>query len=64
MALTNVNGGLGFVVSGAPFTLQAFTTDASVNISAEPGPGIPEPASIVIALLGAVGFSFIGRRRA
>jgi len=63
MALTNVNGGLGFVVSGAPFTLQPFTTDASVNISADKAP-IPEPASIMIALLGAVGFSLIGRRRA
>jgi PEP-CTERM motif-containing protein len=63
MALTNVNGGLGFVVSGSPSTLQAFTTDAAVNISAEPGPGIPEPSSIAIALLGAAGFSFIGRRR-
>jgi hypothetical protein len=63
MALTNVNGGLGFVVSGAPFTLQPFTTDASVNISADQGI-IPEPASIAIALLGAVGFSFIVRRRA
>ena len=65
MALTNVNNGLGFVVSGSPFTLQAFTTDASVNISADPGELFaPEPASIAIALLGAVGFSFIRRRRA
>ena len=65
MALTNVNNGSGFVVSGSPFTLQAFTTDASVNISANPGElFIPEPASIAIALLGAVGFSVIGRRRA
>jgi hypothetical protein len=66
MALTNVNNGLGFVLSGAPFALQPFTTDASVNISGEAGlgPGLPEPTSIAIALLGAVGFSFIGRRRA
>jgi hypothetical protein len=64
MALTNVNGGLGFVVSGSPFTLQSFTTDASVNIAAAPGPGIPEPASIAFALVGAVGFGFIRRRRA
>ena len=65
MALTNVNNGSGFVVSGSPFTLQEFTTDASVNISANPGElFIPEPASIAIALLGAVGFSVIGRRRA
>jgi len=65
IALTNVNNGLGFVVTGSPFTLQAFTTDASVNISADPGPLFaPEPGSIAIALLGAMGFSFIGRRRA
>jgi hypothetical protein len=64
MALTNVNGGNGFLVSGSPFTLQSFATDASVNISAEGGVGIPEPASIAIALLGAVGFSLVGRRRA
>lgn len=66
MALTNVNNGFGFVVSGSPFALQPFTTDASVNITADQGlgPGIPEPTSIAAALLGAVGFSFIGRRRA
>jgi hypothetical protein len=65
MALTNVNNGSGFVLSGSPFTLQAFTTDAAVNISAIPGElFIPEPASIAIALLGAVGLSVIGRRRA
>jgi hypothetical protein len=62
MALTNVNGGAGFSVSGFPFTLQPFTTDASVNISADQGI-IPEPTSIAIALLGAVGCSFFGRRR-
>jgi len=63
IALTNVNNGSGFVLTGSPFTLQAFTTDASVNISADKG-FVPEPASIAIALLGAVGFSFIRRRRA
>jgi hypothetical protein len=63
--LTNVNNGLGFVVSGSPFALQPFTADASVNISADPGPLFaPEPGSIAMALLGAVGLSFIGRRRA
>jgi hypothetical protein len=64
MALTNVNGGNGFLVSGSPFTLQSFTTDASVSISGEGGLGIPEPASIAIVLLGAVGFTLVGRRRA
>jgi hypothetical protein len=62
MALSNVNGGSGFVVSGAPAALQPFNTDASVNISAEPGL-IPEPASILMALLGVLGFGFIRRRR-
>jgi hypothetical protein len=65
MALTNVNNGLGFVVSGSPSALQPFTTDASVVISADPGTlGSPEPGSITIALLGAVGFSSLARRRA
>lgn len=64
VALTNVNNGFGFVVSGSPSALQAFTTDAAVNISAAKGVGIPEPTSIAIALLGAVGFGLIGRRRA
>ncbi|MFO0788195.1 MAG: hypothetical protein U0805_01990 [Pirellulales bacterium] len=65
MALTNVNGGFGFVLSGSPFTLQPFTSDASVNISADAGlgPGIPEPTSLVIALLGAVGFGCLCRSR-
>jgi hypothetical protein len=62
MALTNVNGGNGFSVSGFPFTLQPFTTDASVNISADTS-GVPEPTSIAIALLGAMGFGFSRRRR-
>jgi PEP-CTERM motif-containing protein len=62
MALTNVNGGAGFSVSGFPFTLQPFNTDASVNISADTSP-IPEPTSIAIALLGAMGFGFSRRRR-
>jgi len=64
IGLTDVQnpGGAGFLVSGAPFTLQPFTTDASVSISAEERI-IPEPSSIAIALLGAMGFSFVGRRR-
>jgi hypothetical protein len=61
IALTNVNNGTGFAVAGAPFALQPFTADAFVNISAEQ---IPEPASIAIALLGSLGFSLFGRRRA
>jgi hypothetical protein len=61
--LTNVNGGSGFAVSGFPFTLQPFNTDASVNISADSS-GIPEPASVALVLLGAAGFGFVRRRRA
>ena len=47
MALTNVNNGLGFVVSGSPFVLQPFTADTFVNISAEE---IPEPSAYIFAL--------------
>lgn len=64
IALSNVNSGFGFVVSGSPSTLQPFTSDASVNIVASEGVGIPEPTSIAIAVLGALGFGLIGRRRA
>lgn len=63
IALTNVNNGNGFVVSGSPSALQAFTTDAAVNIIGAKGLGIPEPTSIAIALLGAVGVGLVGRRR-
>lgn len=61
--LTNVNGGSGFVVSGSPFALQPFSSDASVNISADQGI-IPEPASIATALFAALGLGLIRRRRA
>lgn len=64
IALTNVNNGNGFVVSGQPAALQPFTTDASVNITGAQGVGVPEPASIAMTLLGALGFGFLGRRRA
>jgi hypothetical protein len=64
IALSNVNNGNGFVVSGQPSALQAFTSDAAVNITGAAGVGVPEPTSIVITLLGAMGFGFIGRRRA
>jgi hypothetical protein len=63
-ALTNVNNGLGFVVTGSPSALQAFSADATASISADLNPLFsPEPGSISIALLGAVGFSFIRRHR-
>jgi hypothetical protein len=63
MALSNVNDGSGFLVSGSPGTLQAFTADASVNISADQA-AIPEPAGIAIALVGTAGLGFVRRRRA
>jgi hypothetical protein len=61
MALTNVNDGTGFTVAGTPFALQPFTADTFVNITAEP---VPEPASVVVALVGAAGFGLVSRRRA
>jgi hypothetical protein len=67
MNMTNVNGGAGFSVippvSGG--ILQPFLADAAVNISADPsgiGPGIPEPASLTLVLLGVVAV-VCGRRR-
>lgn len=63
IALSNVNGGSGFVVSGSPSALQPFSTDASVNIVADKGLGIPEPASIAIALLSVLGLGLIRPRR-
>ncbi|HVT27002.1 MAG TPA: hypothetical protein VHE81_03180 [Lacipirellulaceae bacterium] len=59
MNLTNVssNGGQGFSVSvdGAAVFLNPFTADASANIAADPsglGPGIPEPATCMLMLMG------------
>jgi hypothetical protein len=51
MTLTNVNGGLGFLVIGN--TLQPFTADSTVSISGT-GAFIPEPASAALLMLGAV----------
>lgn len=63
IALTNVNNGNGFVVSGSPSALQPFTTDASVNVTGAEGVGVPEPASIAMVLLGTLGLGLGGRRR-
>lgn len=66
MNLTNVSGGAGFAVGGAGPTLQSFLADGSINISADPsglGPGVPEPATAVLVLLGGAAMAICGRRR-
>ncbi len=63
-----VNGGTGFVVV-PPVTggvLQSFLADASLIIRADPmgpGPGVPEPASLMLVLMG-VAAAACGWRRA
>jgi hypothetical protein len=60
MNMSNVNGGLGFGVSGGiPPVLLPFSADASVSISADP---IPEPTSLVFALLGSTAVAAVRRR--
>ena len=68
MNLTNVSGGAGFFVvpAGGPGVLQPFLADASINISADPtglGPGVPEPTTAVLVLLGGAAMAVCGRRR-
>ena len=68
MNLTNVEGGNGFFVNppGGPGVLLPFLADASLNISADPtgvGPGIPEPTTAVLVLLGGAAMAVCGRRR-
>jgi hypothetical protein len=59
MTLTNVNAGAGLsVVSNV---LQPFTADASIDVAADPGAGIPEPATLSLALVGAT--ALLVRRR-
>jgi hypothetical protein len=53
MNLSSINNGAGLKVTPvggpAPYTLDAFEADASVNIAAEP---VPEPASMALLLIG------------
>jgi hypothetical protein len=51
--LTNVNGGSGLAVSGG--ALLPFVADSSVNISADQII-VPEPSTLALLTLGAVGF--------
>ena len=60
MNLSNVNGGLGFGVSGLPPVLLPFAADSSVSISADP---IPEPATLALVLLGSAVAAASARRR-
>jgi hypothetical protein len=59
MNMTNVNGGLGFGVGASAPLLLPFTADASVNIAADP---VPEPTTIMLAMLGSVAALGVARR--
>jgi PEP-CTERM motif len=61
--LTDVNGGAGFSVGGGGPVLNPFLTDAAVNITGEPGPGVPEPATLMLVLAGVAAGAAFGRRQ-
>lgn len=58
MNMTNVNGGAGFAVAGGGPQLNPFLADAAVNIAGE----VPEPTSLLLALLGTAAAVACGRR--
>lgn len=60
MSMTGINGGAGFSVTGND--LNAFTTDVTLNIAADQAP-IPEPASVVLAMVGGLLATLVIRRR-
>lgn len=63
MNLSDVNSGTGFGVTGG-VVLDPFDADASVLIKADPnGNVIPEPATVVLVLMGAAAVIAFGRRR-
>ena len=57
--LSNVNGGAGFGVSPQS-VLQSFLADASVTISGD-ATGVPEPSTLTLIGIGAIGL--MARRR-
>jgi hypothetical protein len=66
MNLATVNGGNGFSVQPGPggiLVLQPFLADASALISGDPGPNVPEPASLTLLLAAAIVAGGCGRRR-
>jgi hypothetical protein len=65
MSFGNINNGVGLGVADAAPLLLPFLADATLNI-ADTGPGIvkePEPASLVLALIGGVFATIWSRRR-
>jgi hypothetical protein len=63
MSVGNINNGVGLGVADAAPLLLPFLADATLNL-ADSGPGVkePEPASIILALIGGV-FATIWARR-
>lgn len=60
MSMTDINGGAGFSVTNND--LDSFTTDVTLNIAADQRE-IPEPASVVLAMVGGLLVTLVIRRR-
>jgi hypothetical protein len=61
MDLIDVNGGAGFSVNTG--ALQPFSADGQITIAADPEVGIPEPASLSLALAGLAALTFRRKHR-
>jgi hypothetical protein len=61
LSMTNVNGGTGFSTSDS--ILQPFQADGSINIAAD-GARAPEPATLALLSMGAIGLLALRRRSA